>query len=236
MFLKKLFFYRQHPETALRYLPIVDLIKRNRFYNCKILEVGSGSYGITPYLKKEIDGLDTSFDEPRYHLLRQFRGSADHVPFSENSYDLVILSDVLEHIPKNKRGICLQEAIRVSRKAVIISGPFGKEAFEQDRELAKLSMKKLGQMHTYFKEHLEYELPEISDLESYLHGNKKVVSFRIEGKFLNLNVRRWIMNFFITNQRLVYLFYLKGLMFLVPILRLMNQRPCYRTLILIQLR
>lgn len=53
-----------HPEAALRYLPIVDLLKKERLENSKILEIGSGSYGITPYLKKEVVGIDMSFDEP----------------------------------------------------------------------------------------------------------------------------------------------------------------------------
>src|SRR5258708_1426676 len=101
--LKKLFFYRQHPEAALRYIPIVKLLKKEKLDQARILEVGSGSYGITPYLKRKITGVDTSFDEPQYHLLRQVHGSAEKLPFKAKKFEVVILSDVLEHLPAKIR-------------------------------------------------------------------------------------------------------------------------------------
>lgn len=231
---KRLFFYRQHPETALRYLPIVDLIKKNHWENLKILEVGSGSYGIAPYFKKQIVGLDTTFSEPKYDLLKQVKASGDKIPFKDNQFDLVILSDVLEHIPQERRTKTINESIRVASKAVIISGPFGKQAAAQDKKLAEYSLKKLGNMHPYFKDHLEYGLPEVEDLISL--KNKKIKEIKKIGEFLNLKVREGIMKIFITTNPLQYYFYLKGLMCLVPIFRRFNRKPCYRTLIIFKLQ
>ncbi len=224
-----------HPDAALRYLPLVDIIKQNEWMNKSILEIGSGSYGITPYLKKEVVGVDQSFDEPEYPFLKRVKGKAQDLPFSDNKFDVVILSDVVEHIPSGLRQKVLNEAVRVAKLAVLISGPFGDEAMNQDKELAEYSIKTLGTMHPFFKDHLEYGLPKLEDLMSWINLNKKIKKTEVVGEFLNLGTRKWLMRFFITRNKFIFYFYLKGLMFLVPFLRLMNKKPCYRTLILLQL-
>src|SRR5438552_1695219 len=118
--IRKIVFYRQHPEAALRYIPIVKLLKKEKLQDCKILEVGSGSYGIAPYLKRRIIGVDTNFSEPQYPLLKQVLGSAIKLPFKAKKFEVVILSDVLEHLPQKIRSQAITEAIRVSSKLVLI--------------------------------------------------------------------------------------------------------------------
>lgn len=232
--IKKNLYFRQHPETALRYLPIVDLLKKEKLLNTKILEVGSGSYGITPYLKREVTGVDTSFPEPEYPLLKQVKSTGEKLPFKDDQFEVLILSDVLEHIPANKRKNVLEESVRVASRFVIISGPFGKDSFAQDKKLADYSKKKTGNMHPFFKEHLENGLPEIEDIKKILEKNKKVVYLKVVGQYLNLSVREKIMKIFITENKLQFYFYLKGLMPIVPILRRFNSSPCYRTVILME--
>ena len=118
---------------------IVKYLQNNNLNSLSILEVGSGSYGITPYLKRKIDGVDVEFDEGNYPLLNQIKGSATNLPMPNSSYDIVLMSDVLEHILPKLRKKCVDECIRVARKMVLISGPFGKEAFAQDQKLALYS-------------------------------------------------------------------------------------------------
>lgn len=234
--LKKLFFFRQHPETALRYLPIVELIKKNSWLKSSFIEVGSGSYGITPYLKKEVVGVDNNFSEPEYPLLIQVFGSADKLPFTSSKFDIVLLSDVLEHIPDKKREQVLSEAVRVAKRAVIVSGPFGELSYKQDLQLADYSKAHLGKLHPYFEEHLKFGLPDISRIIGFLTRNKKIRKAEKVGEYLNLNVRSWIMKIYLSKNKLQYFFYLKGLMLFVPIFRLMNFKPCYRSLILAKIK
>lgn len=233
-FIKKNFFYRQHPETALRYSPIVEIIMNKGWEKSKILEIGSGSYGIAPYLKRLIDGIDVEFDEPEYPLLKQIK-LGKNWPFKEGEYEIVILSDVLEHIPKKDRAKTIKLAVEAASKAVIISGPFGEEAFEQDKELAEYSKKKIGEMHRFLEEHLEYGLPEVEEVVKNLKSYPKIRSVKIVGSFLNLNLRRFLMHFFITSNKLIFYFYLKGLMFFVPIFKKINNPPCYRKVILAEI-
>lgn len=234
--IKQKFFFRQHPETALRYLPIVDLLKKEKLLDAKILEIGSGSYGITPYLRREVTGVDTDFPEPEYPLLKQVKSTGEKLPFKDNQYEVLILSDVLEHIPANKRKSMIEESVRVASKFVIISGPFGKDSFAQDKKLANYSKKKTGQMHPFFKEHLENGLPEVEDVKTSLDKNKKVIYIKVVGQYLSLLAREKIMKIFITNNKLQFYFYLKGLMPFIPIFRKLNSPPCYRTIILVEVK
>lgn len=229
--LKKLIFFRQHPEAAIRYYPIVKLLKKLKLTNSQILEVGSGSYGIAPYLKKNITGVDVDFSEHSYPRLKQVIGSATNLPFKNNQFAVVLLSDVLEHLPKKLREKAINEAIRVARKAVIISGPFGKESELQDKELAEYSVKKLGYMHQFFKDHLEYGLPEVENVKKIILKNKKVKSVGVSEEYFNLAVRRQLMKSFMSKTKIGYYFYLKGLMPLVPILRMLNKKPGYRKIL-----
>jgi len=233
---KQFIFYRQHPEAALRYLPLVKILKELKLDNERILEVGSGSYGITPYLKKPIVGVDTSFSEPEYPLLKQVSGSAVNLPFSNNEFAVVILSDVLEHLPQKFRSPAINEAIRVSNQVVLVSGPFGKKAADQDKRLAEYSQQKTGQLHPFFIEHLKFGLPEVEDIIKIAQQNKKVAEVKIVGHFFNLKWRERLMKIFVTNKKLQYYFYLKGLMPSVPFLLRQNQQPTYRQLILISLK
>lgn len=87
------------PDIALRYLPIADDIRKTEGINT-ILDVGSGSLGITPYLKRNVTGIDTTFSGPTSDYLKQINGSAIDLPFKNNSFDVSICSDTLEHVPK----------------------------------------------------------------------------------------------------------------------------------------
>lgn len=232
---KRLIYYRQHPEAALRYLPIVELLKKLKVDDKKILEVGSGAFGITPYLKRKITGIDFDFSEGETPFLEKVVGKGSNLPFDDSSFDVVILSDVLEHIPKSFRKKTLEEAVRVVKEYVVISGPFGKLPAAQDKLLADYSIKKLGRMHPFFEDHLKYGLPEVSDVEKILMENPKVKAVKIVGKSLNLSVRERLMKVFIAKSKLKFYFYMKGLMPTVPILKKLNKKPCYRTLILVNI-
>lgn len=73
--------------------------------NLKILDIGSGEGGTSEVLSKDNDV--TSFDMNKIRLLRQQHsfsninllcGSSTSLPFKNNSFDLIILQDVLEHL------------------------------------------------------------------------------------------------------------------------------------------
>jgi len=78
--------------------------------NLKILDIGSGEGGTSEVLSE--DNFVTSFDMNKIRLLRQQNsfsdinllcGSSSSLPFKNNSLDLIILQDVLEHLDNKEK-------------------------------------------------------------------------------------------------------------------------------------
>ena len=114
-------FDRWHPQLALRYLPIVSWVKKQGLINSKIIEVGSGSLGIGPYLNQTFTGVDIDFSGPRWPKMKQVKGKAEKLPFPDKAFDVAISVDVLEHLPPQNRAPAVSELFRVATKAVIIA-------------------------------------------------------------------------------------------------------------------
>lgn len=224
--LKILPFYRWHPEVAIRYLPIVDEIKK--MGSVTILEVGSGGLGIAPYLNWEVTGVDSDFSGPTHPLLKRIKGTGEKLPFTDKSFAVVISVDTLEHVPQKNREKVIAEMIRVAQKEVIIATPSGSQSIEQDKQMSETYKRKFGQEFPFWKEHLENGLPEekeIVDILQKLIGSKAKI--HVEGNE-NLSVRQFLMTGWMTKNVLANIFYRKVLLVLIPIFQLVNSGPFYR--------
>ena len=107
----------------LRYHPIVKYIKglKRNNHNLSILEVGSGSSGITKFIKTEVTGMDIGFSSLQSPYLKKVEHSAiEAFPFKDNEFDVVISVDCYNYLPKARRRICLEEMYRVSGKYMCI--------------------------------------------------------------------------------------------------------------------
>jgi SAM-dependent methyltransferase len=231
------FFDRWHPEVALRYLPIVDEIRR--YKKCTVLDVGSAGLGIAPYLKREVQGLDVDFKPPYCNLLKRKIGSILLIPYNNNSFDFVICVDMLEHISPDKRRKAISELIRVAKYKIAIAVPCGGKAQKQDEWLDLIYEQKYGEMYHFLNEQIEYGLPlkkdiiEIVQTESKkLHKRVQLHSFGNE----NLRVHEFLMKGWMTKNLILNIFYRKILLLFIPILRLFNQEPCYRQIFIISLQ
>jgi ubiquinone/menaquinone biosynthesis C-methylase UbiE len=92
-----------------------------------VLDAGSGSGEISRYASK-LGGKVVSLDISKSYLSRVTRSvnslvcaSSDALPFRSQTFDVVISSDVIEHIPAYNR--VLSEVYRVSRKMTVITTP-----------------------------------------------------------------------------------------------------------------
>lgn len=228
----------QHPETALRYLPVVDEIKRLKLTKSKILEIGSGSYGITPYLKEKIDGVDIDFSGPQSPLVNQIKGDAANLKFRKNSYDVVISVDVLEHIKPQQRILSIEQMLKIAKRLLVIVVPTGELAQKQDRELNKLWQSIMKEPNQFLAEHVKNGLPTTDQILVGLDKSLKLIGKKARVKshpLLNLSVRNLLMRTWITKSKIVYYIYLKGFLVLVPILKYANFGNCYRRVFVIEL-
>ncbi|MBI2327781.1 class I SAM-dependent methyltransferase [Candidatus Curtissbacteria bacterium] len=232
------YFWRQHPETALRYLPVVRELKKAHLEDSKILEVGSGSLGITPYLKRKIDGLDIDFSGPPSPLINKIKGEADNLPFRKNSYEVVVSVDVIEHLEKNRREKAIFETLRVVKKLALIVLPVGENSEKQDRKLHFYWQKIFKEKNQYLLEHVENGLPKINEILVLI--DKSLRKLGKIGKvssspILNLQVRNILMRTWITKNKFIYYLYLKGYLLLIPFLKFANFGNCYRRIFIIEL-
>lgn len=231
------FFYRWHPEVALRYLPIVDQIRKMKG-NINILDIGSGGLGITPYLKREVTGVDLEFLPPLHRSLKKVKASAMKLPFKNNSFDIVLSVDMLEHLNRNDRQLAIDEMFRVARKVIFIAVPCGNLSTKQDYELDKLYFDKYKKHYHFLEEQLSFGLPEARDIKkSIIFSAKrmhKIIRLKEESNE-NLKLRRFLMKGFISDNIIINIFFRKLLLFALPFFRLMNSEPVYRKIFKVDL-
>ena len=112
---------------AIRYIPIKKHIEKiqgniyNTTNNPRILEIGSGCNGIGEYISTQFIGCDVSFNKKINVNLVPLKCSGEYLPFKDNTFELIISSDMLEHIESKKRTQVINEMVRVSKEKIIIA-------------------------------------------------------------------------------------------------------------------
>lgn len=86
-----------------------------------VLEVGPGNFLVADALKRRGYRVTTcDFDS---EVEADFTADARELPFEDNTYDVVVACQVLEHLPFEDFGKSLGELTRVCRKYVVVSFP-----------------------------------------------------------------------------------------------------------------
>jgi len=154
-------------DMALRYHPIVTYLRPRLETGTRVLEVGSGSAGITPYLQHRVFGVDHNFDGPPSSRLVRCTGDVLKLPFPDRAVDFTLCVDTLEHIPPGKRATAIKELLRVTRHAAVIAVPCGPLAAQHDRDLSVALRRRLAKRDRFVDEHLEHGLPTIDNLRRW---------------------------------------------------------------------
>lgn len=126
----------------------------------RILDVG-GALGRLPlfYGGVEIETIDCAWEDSPW--ARIYDGK--HLPYEDESFDVVVTVDTLEHVPPQMRTVFLQEIGRVSRDAALICGPFyDADVLQAEAALRDFAETQLELNDRFLHEHAEYELPQVS--------------------------------------------------------------------------
>jgi hypothetical protein len=213
---------------ALRYLPIVDALKKQTKPSDKILEVGSEISGITTYYPRLVTGLDQGFDYKRQNkYLKPVEGSAVAMPFKDKSFDYVISVDCIEHIPPKLRAKAVGEMLRVASKQIYLTFPVGQHSQSIDKMLDEYFYQKNGEHFTYLTEHVENGLPGF-DFVPNIVAKHKEWDIKVQG---NTSTWLWVMllKMGFSNiqwQTSIY----RRLLLLLPVIKYANFGQCYRQL------
>jgi hypothetical protein len=159
---------------ALRYAPIVNLVKRRPG---TVLEVGSGSYGLAHYLPyRSVIGIDLGYSGTRSPNLQPTVGSVMDLPFPDRSFDVVVSSDMLEHLAPSDRPGAIVEMRRVSRRLLVLAFPSGPEAEALDRRIAQRLVALRLAVPDWLEEHLLHPYPTADEALAALDGAVPIVN------------------------------------------------------------
>jgi SAM-dependent methyltransferase len=86
-----------------------------------ILEIGIGNGLVSNYLKQR--GYNVTSIDIDFHLDPEAVASVTHIPFANESFDVVACFEVLEHLPYEQFYPSLREIHRVSKKYAVLSLP-----------------------------------------------------------------------------------------------------------------
>jgi SAM-dependent methyltransferase len=148
----------------------------------EVLDVGSGSEGVAGWLGPEwrVTALDRSFAVagamrgPSGGAARTVVGDARKLPFADDSFDVVLALDVLEHIRPADRGRALSELVRTARRRLIVACPTGPAALAADRRLAGRLRARGMDPPDWLLEHEANGFPQRDDLLRWLGGRGQI--------------------------------------------------------------
>lgn len=217
----------EYADTVIRYFPIVNELINSRIPTPAILEIGSGSQGIAPYLPFNVTGLDLAFDGEVHPNLYPVIQSDTKVPFDDESFDYVVSVDMLEHVPPDGRLEVIQEMLRVARRKVFLAVPCGSSSEQQDHLLNELFFKSRGYYYSYLQEHVVNGLPKMEEINSLIvaAGKNKNIMITAMPNF-NLRLRYFLMRLWA--QEIFYIPYLMSSLIMCLIKSKVNYGCCYR--------
>lgn len=217
---------------AARYFPILRALKPRLAETDSLLEVGSGPIGIGKFYRSRFVGCEIKFPYPPKAPMLPVVASATNLPFYDKSFDGVVVSDVLEHVPPDQRKLVIREALRVARKIAIFGFPSGSTAFEYDLKLAEVYDRNRLDRPDWLQEHLQYQPFPTTDLFEELRHEWTVTSFDNE----NVVFHNWVMR---QEMHRLGIRCFQVLLAVLPrpmesLLRRADREPYYRKIVLVQ--
>lgn len=166
----------------IRYAYIANKLGGGNFK--RVLEVGSGSQGISELYPYTFTGLDRSTDDysgSKHSVAKNMhfvQGDVFRMPFKDHSFDMVFSVDMLEHLPIHKRKKAIHEMIRVSKKYIIVAFPCSKCARKIDSFLLRLRVffNKLRLMRKlpWLEEHINNGFSQEDEIVKSLRKEKNI--------------------------------------------------------------
>jgi SAM-dependent methyltransferase len=165
----------------------------------KVLDVGDGS-GYLLAFDEEVDAVALDLQMAADPLPGSVRviGDGARLPWADRTFDAVVSSDTLEHVPPPARPAFVAELARVSRDVTILAAPFDTPGVAGAEELVRrFALLATSRPQEQLEEHLEHGLPDLEVTRRALASDgSEVVSAG------NGNLYDWIQMMLVKHQLL----------------------------------
>lgn len=178
--IRMIFDQYQRYETISRMISTIK--ERMKVDKIRILEVGANAQKtLSKFINDEIYFTDIQNIEELESDDHFFVADATNLEgIEDNNYDIVVASDVYEHVPKQYREAFISEIYRVSKYGVIICFPIGNKVTEEaEKAVNDRNIQLFGVNHRWLIEHIENGLPTLKDVES-IFKNKDIEYAKME--------------------------------------------------------
>ncbi|MEA2825968.1 MAG: hypothetical protein QOG43_407 [Actinomycetota bacterium] len=138
----------------------------------RVLDVGDGA-GYLAAFDPGLDAVSVDLAPTAEPLPGTVRLAADgtRLPFPDASFDAVVSSDALEHVPPSLREGFLGELARVSRDLVLVAAPFDTPGVAGAEELARrFVLLVTGSAQEQLDEHRDHGLPGVDDTVAHFES------------------------------------------------------------------
>lgn len=189
--------YNLSPDGSVRFFMmanIVNILNDKQDETIKILDVGGGSPYMASVLKESTPNHQlTTIDilpKPSDFYGRYIQGDATKMPFESKSFEMVISTDVMEHIPDTNKEAFIRECTRVAKKFVVIAAPFNTEGVDRaEHAVNDLNIKLFGENQVWLNEHFINKKPELDKTLKFI----KNLGFNTEVVGTN-NIYDWVLS------------------------------------------
>lgn len=150
-----------------------------------VLDVGCGNGVFTNQLAElpRVVGVDRSAASLKYLQVSCCQADATYLPFSNEAFDVVVATEVIEHLPFPVFKQALGEMVRIARRNILITVPY-----REERELAQVECPACG---CRFNPTYHMRRFELQDLQALFSNWDSLVLVRASGVF-SMQVPRFL--------------------------------------------
>lgn len=150
----------------------------------KVLDVGGGITGIKLFSDNRVTIVDLEVGD--------IKMDARKLKLKDNSFDVVVSVDVIEHLPREDRKNFVKNLVRIAKRLVVISAPYGGKLHLAAEKRLLSRLKKIGRKDFFLKQHVKYILPKPEDIINKTARRAKVL---YSGDFRVNNFLFWLSHY-----------------------------------------
>lgn len=144
-----------------------------------IIDAGCGDGRVTNKLLEfyNVVGFDSSKTALKHVKCEKIRGGSDYIPFKDNTFDLVLATELLEHLNDDIYKKTLKEFERISRRYILASVPHKEKPYE-----TYVKCKDCGNIYSAYYHQRYFDEKKNSNLYRNANKNIKLINVKLVGE------------------------------------------------------